>query len=113
MKLGKYCWGALEERGLGLGGGVLRVKRRENKRRRSKLWKQMSVKSKFKDGSDSVISEYDIATYFTYIHTHGPFVIQSGLYRVAFTYQHYLSLCHSLLINLPLYSNPAPITRRA
>lgn len=97
MKLGKHCWGALEERGLGSGGrreegGELEEigeigGLRQNKRRRSKLWKQMSVKSKFKDGSDSVISEYDIATYFTYTHTraicHPVWTLPSGLHLSA------------------------------
>lgn len=122
MKLGKYCWKSWRRGGEGRGRGWGRrgvAKRRDrrweqNKRRRSELWKQMSVRSRFKDGPDSVISEYDLASYYahTHTHTHRPFVIQAGLYREAFTYQHYLSLCHSLLINLLLFSNPTPITRR-
>lgn len=71
---GEILLGAPEERSLGSGVGELRgVKRRDrrpdqNKRRRSELWKQKSVKSIFKDGHNWVISEYDIASYFTHSH---------------------------------------------
>lgn len=77
--------------GGGGGGGEGVVKRRDrrweqNKRRRSELWKQMSVRSRFKDGPDSVISEYDLASYYAHTHTH--------LHTYTRTHTHTQAICH-------------------
>lgn len=127
---GEILLGALEERSLGsgAGGGGHRGESRGERRDRGEARAKQEEKKPVMEANEcqeqiqgwAQLGDkwiwYSIL-FHTHTHTHArthrPFVIRAGLYRAAFTYQHYLSLCHSLLINLLLCSNPTPITRRA